>query len=197
MGPNYHNARVAILGHNLREAGGLFDELCVASDVRRLFGEGRKKPHDSWFAYRSTLGAAAAIVSSRGEQLQDDEPDPPDLIPAFDSCAKLQAVKCSPFDSQLSTPTDEMTTRCPDRYLMADLNLLSPRTLLVQGAPARETVMRLFPGEWGNQPQLHHRTVTLGSTVCEIYCLAHPASHKPQWSESWSTLKEALELAAL
>jgi hypothetical protein len=185
IGAEFHRTRVALLAHNLREAGGLLVEMKVAGEVRDTLMGGGSKPHGSWFAFRSMQAVAAVIASARGEKPKEALPTPESLIEPLDSCARFQAVKCSPFDGGDSRPSDAMESLCPDDYLLDDLRLARPGTLIVLGAPARRAVTRLFDGEWVETPGMTHGSVAVDSNQLDVFCLAHPSARRGEWDRSW------------
>ena len=191
VGPRYDKTRVAVLADNLRNAGGLFVEQQVVSEVRAGFGDGQRRVHNSVFAYRSTAAAAALIANAAGEAVPEDKPDPRKLIPALDAYARLQVVKCSPADGALSTPPPAMQRESPDRYLADELRLAAPLNLLVLGRVARDAVARVLGVEWDWTPGLARGAITVERRQCDVYCVAHPAA-RGHWWRSWASLKKAL-----
>lgn len=192
VGARFHEDRVSLLGHNLREAGGLLVELKIAGDVRQRFEIGEKRVYGSLFAYRSMRAAAAVTAWQEGRAVEASEPSPQDLIRALDGCARFQTVKCSPFDGHNSTPSGAMERICPEEFLVHELHLARPRCLIALGAPARRAIERLIPAEWSRDPDLTSASTHLDGGRLDVFCLAHPSTWSA-WYRSWSSLIEHLQ----
>jgi hypothetical protein len=182
---------VLVLADNLRTSGGLLDEQSIVADVLEGFSRGRRTIHRSVFAYRSTTAVHALLNTNSGAP-PAGKPDPASLIPALESCARVQLVKCSPFDGKESKPSDSMTANCPDRYLRSDLALLAPRQMIVLGKPARLALAWMFSIEWREDGGLRRTTLRFASGhSCEVYCLAHPRSQR-HWWPAWYAFTQAI-----
>lgn len=197
IGSEYHRTRVAVMAHNLKEASGLLAEHKVAYDTRRAFESGSPGPYPSRFQ-RHTAKAVAAVLAAQCGELPDSDPEPPELVSVLDAFARIQAVKCSPLDAGDSKPSPAMHANCPVLYLRAELELLSPRWLLVLGVPAHQAVQMLFPdepgNEWNGPPALTRRDIELRDGPCHVFCVYHP-SHA-WWYRSWPLLTQVLSTPA-
>lgn len=85
-----------------------------------------------------------------------------------------------------------MAANCPPRYLRDELTLLAPRTLIALGKPVRETLQRLYAGDWTSGSGLTRGRITLRSGPCEVFRIAHPSSQSHWWPPYWA-LTQALE----
>ncbi len=100
---------------------------------RRSTSGGRRGPGN--FGYQTGRYVAALLANLNGEEVVEEKLGTTLAAEAWESCAFLEAVKCSPARG-VSTPTDAMRRNCPTRYLTEELRVLSPRVLLGVGRPA-------------------------------------------------------------
>jgi uracil-DNA glycosylase len=78
-----------------------------------------------------------------GGQLSPHPRPPEQVVETYQSIARLQAVKCSPFDdANLNRPTRTMDKHCPETYLREELEILKPRAVVVMGQAARDGTSR-------------------------------------------------------
>lgn len=192
VGHDYHNTKVGLLAHNLRAAGGLLVEMKLTAEVRQAFGRGRKGVHETQFGYRSMRSVAAVMAWRRGRGIDDRATSPESLIVTLDNCARLQTVKCSPFDGRNSQPSGAMERTCPDEYLLDDLRLARPTALLTFGTQAKQAVMKMLDAEWEATTELTYGSARLDSEPLEVFCLAHPSARAAGWSRSHTRLIELL-----
>jgi hypothetical protein len=194
VGPHYWPGGVAVLGMNLRDAGGLLVEYEIScrsggeqSQLARL-DAGYREAHGSPFGYRATRSAAAALDWVGCREVQDEEV-PAMLSAALQRTARLQHVKCSPADGARSSPTEAMTRNCPPMLLARELAILRPSVLLTFGDDVRLS-LEAMPEyavtdgtDWLSWGQL-----TLGDTRSEVFSLYHPAAAQNYWANSHADL---------
>ncbi len=158
IGPLYaaDASRLAVVGINLHQAGGLMSLLEMGIHVQSVFLSGQKKVHFGVEEYNGTLfwhrlAAYAAILTRPDWTLSDGEvrlggkplaDDLEALAGTMNSLALVEAVKCSP-DWDHSTPNEPMWACCPSRYLKDEIVILAPRTVLILG----KSVLGVLPFE--------------------------------------------------
>jgi hypothetical protein len=184
IGPSYRSHGVVVVGINLREASGLLIEYeialeeCGQIDVLR---NGGYKPHDSWWAYRSSRTAAAVMRSLESADVLDD-PDPRIVGEAIDRYARVQAVKCSPKDGWLSSRTQAMRDNCPSQYLRAELRLLEPRAIVLCGDEPWMALERVGDIDVTLDGPLAWRGRWQGADQsAEVFWVPHPSSYGKRW----------------
>ena len=196
IGPRYSSHRVAILAINFVAYGGLWANWEIKERELEQLGAGRKKVHDSDFAYAISSYAAITLASYE-KRLPETEalPSPQDGALALESCAFLQAVKCAPVRER-SVPTDEMTHNCPREYLMHELALLAPKTIIVLGdwpSARLQTLQRT--GGWRRTRELERGWMELGDNRVEVLGCYHPGYRG--WRRSYRALVPSLREAPL
>ncbi len=145
VGPAYHPGGVAVLGMNLRYAGGDW-ELAMEHRIAVEPGCGQEaklrsqggRAHRSYWS-KGTMRDVAAVLRSARSASAIDTKDPNELADALLASARLQAVKCSPIGGR-SSPEPAMSERCPRLFLRAELAVLRPSVLLAYGGPAHAAV---------------------------------------------------------
>ena len=183
---------VVVLGINLREASGLYVEYEIASTQLERLQAGHKKPHGSWWAYRSTRAAAAVMRSMSGDN-RLDVPDAVDLAGTLDETARFQAVKCSSKDGARSARTPDMNRNCPPRYLRRELAVLRPAALIGFGLETWNAVKRI--GEIDESvgcDDFSRSAVRLDGLAFEMMWLHHPSSVGDRWQRSFELLLDNL-----
>lgn len=136
VGEEYRPGGACVVGWNLNHTGEewftLLEEFVIADHDRARLGAGyRENEWHSVFAYRS-LASALAIADSIVGVDPVDQPAPQALAAGMARIARAQAVKCAPLGDR-SNPSPEMNLRCPERFLVQELEVLRPRALLVLG----------------------------------------------------------------
>lgn len=191
IGAGYAKSRILILPINLRAAGGLFDEQWIVAAVLSSLRAGRRRIHNSPFAYRTGATALAVLDHLRGAPVQV-RPPPEEVADAVDQSARLQLVKCSPFDGKVSAPTPTMWERCPSFLLTHELQLLAPRVIITFGAAPRSELGRILDGEWRADGPLHRGHVTIGGNRVPVVASAHPNARSNGWLRCQESLTESL-----
>lgn len=160
IGLNYRPGGVCVAGWNLNHGGKdwypLTEEHVIAIESRKKLANGHRRVWGSLFAYRSMSAAAAVHDTLRGKAPVLDS-RPQDLAGYFDDIARVQVVKCSPLDDR-SNPSSEMNANCPPRFLLAELNILKPRVLIVFGGAAKEAALRAIRTIDSVGPHWPHKT---------------------------------------
>ncbi len=182
VGPAYRPGGVAVLGMNLRYAGGDW-ELAMEHRIAVEPGCGQEaklrsqggRAHRSYWSKGTMRDVAAVLRSTRGAPLLDTK-DPNELADALLASARLQAVKCSPIGGR-SSPEPAMSERCPQQFLRAELGVLKPSVLLAYGGPAHGAVHQAG-NVTINEKITRFRRGTLalsGGTSIDVLLLTHPA----------------------
>lgn len=151
IGPRYNNsaARLAVIGTNLNESGGLFEvqQLCIHAQFlisngwkKIRFGNPPERYSGGLFWHR--LAAYAAVICSISDLRVSGDyvevggmpllSNPSLLADAMGEIAFLELIKCSPRGER-SKPSDQMWNLCPREFLLEELSLLRPTILLTMG----------------------------------------------------------------
>ena len=141
VGTDYEQHRVLVVADNVRGGGGLGDELGIVDEVQREMEQGRDRVPDH---SNSTFGPGCAVYADAvlrwlESRVAPTEPKDPRELAAervYARFARLQTVKCSPFNTLVNKPTDTMGHNCPKTYLFSDLELLRPRVIVAMGHAA-------------------------------------------------------------
>lgn len=136
IGPDYFDHRIVVVGMNLVAYGGLWANWESKRWQLEALDEGSKRIDGSPFAYAIASYAYAVSSASAGEH-PEQTPDPVEAAQALRRCAFLQEVKCSPSRTR-SRPEEAMNVNCQREYLLDELDVLEPRTLIVL-APSRSS----------------------------------------------------------
>ncbi|MGH2853406.1 MAG: uracil-DNA glycosylase family protein [Solirubrobacteraceae bacterium] len=156
-------------------------EYAIAERAIEVLEQGQRKPHGSWFAYRSMATALAALASLDGHD-PVEQPTPQDAATAYERVARVQAVKCSPTHDR-SRPTQAMMLNCPERFARRELEMLDPGVLVALGGDAKAALGLLGEASWSEHcDQFHRGTVVLAGSDVEVLALPHPASHGSRWA---------------
>lgn len=196
VGQFYRRGGVVVLGVNLNNASGLLVEYDIAingpkSQLEALRAS-KKKPHGSWWAYRSLRSARAVLCSLDGQPVRD-EADPVAVADTLLRVSRLQAVKCSPQDGARSSRTANMDANCPPKFLQRELEILNPRAVVAFGNEswgALDSIgaMRITTGG----PNVWRALLTQGDRTREVFWLPHPASNGSLWEKSHNSLLASL-----
>ena len=196
VGRRYQTGGVAVAGLNLRtswEEASVALEYMIAENDRKQFVEGRRRSRKrSDFAYRS-MSAAAAIIASREEEKLRSDPSPDSLVTVMDQVARVQLVKCNPSADVVDrgSPSATMCERCPDRFLLAELEVLEPSVLVMFGYDAFRAMNNRSEVRWRSQRDYFARgTWASPGQEAELFWLPHPAGS--QWSYGYDSLIRSL-----
>lgn len=160
IGLNYRPGGICLAGWNLNHAGSdwfpLTEEHVIARASRKKLANGHRKVWGSLFAYRSICAAAAVHDALRGaEPVAPRRPE--DAAGYFDEIARVQTVKCAPRGDR-SNPTSAMNANCPPTFLLAELEILQPRVLIIFGRAAREAALIALRALDQDDPRWSHKT---------------------------------------
>jgi hypothetical protein len=191
IGPAYEPRGVAMLGMNLREAGGLLEEFQISALNLKDLAKGNRRSLSSVFAYHSAQSARALIQSRAGVPVVDYV-NPEELGDFVLATARLQSVKCGPADRRRTTPYPQMYKPCREMYLLDELDILQPGALLAFGVDVSGNV--LWPLCRGTLIDkgggVEQGTITRDWGVIDVYRIYHPSM--PRWSRSHNRLLELL-----
>ncbi|MDP2896459.1 MAG: uracil-DNA glycosylase family protein [bacterium] len=144
IGDGYSDLRLAIIGLNMNEYGGLHAMTGLVNSARSDIRAGCRRVRfgNDPKSYRGTLlfhriGAYAALYAQAARLLHPDFcpdgfPGPSFVADAFDFIALTNHVKCSPLGDR-SAPTRAMIENCGRHVLRRELEILRPREILVLG----------------------------------------------------------------
>lgn len=198
VGPAYRPGGVAVLGMNLRYAGGDWpfatEWNIVLSPIHGQLVSLRngRRAHGSNWAYATMTDVANVLRTQRGEK-GIEKPGREERATALLSSARVQAVKCSPIGGR-SSPTAEMNANCPPRFLRRELEILRPSTLLAYGQPTHDAIKRLGDVsvlEAKAESGFRRVVLPLASGSVTVFLLTHPAS--TGWHASRRALIASLE----
>lgn len=188
IGERYVPGGLCVVGMNFNNWGGLRGHWQICQSHIDEQRQGNRGKEGRFFAY-GAMGYARLLDSwMRGEPIPDDylAPAPEHLAPVWQSCAYLQAVKCSPVGNR-SRPTDAMCHRCPEFLLLDELELMKPGVVLLLGrGPTRDVVRPLLNPTWGCAPgHMEQDTFDLGYGTARLFCCNHPAArNRDRWKDS-------------
>ncbi len=199
LGRGYRPGGVVVLGVNLREASGMYVEYEIARTQPAWLKAGCKKPHNSWWAYRSCRSAAAVLRSIAGARAEElDVAEPEELAEVLDTTARVQAVKCSSKDGARSERTDEMNANCPPRCLRRELAVLRPAALVAFGDETWSAMERIGQiDEAVGGTDFSRSIVHVDGHEFEMVWLRHPSSVGRRWERSFELLLGNLAAAPL
>jgi hypothetical protein len=201
IGARYEPGAVAVVGLNLRDAGGLLCEFEIAAPTAgdpalgahsqwSALKAGRRMVHGSPWAYRSLRSAGLVHDWLRGD-CPIDRDDPRLLADVLELTARLQAVKCSPQDDARSTPTPAMTSNCPPFLLVEELQVLKPGAIVAFGLDVYDVLQRVGDHaiEDGND-FLAWGHIETSERQVPVFWLYHPAGR--YWRNSHDALLKHL-----
>jgi hypothetical protein len=203
VGPDYPaQDGVVVLGMNFNKASGLPEAFELAAYEHEHFALGEKKMgYGNWrevyagslFAYRSTRSAAAALDWIDAVQVVDHV-DSRDLVEPLWRIARLQAVKCAPYNGRRGAPYAEMWIRCPNMLLCREVSIAKPKVMLTFGTEVFAAVARLagfehVPHRGGS---LSRGMLTVDDRRVDVLGLRHPAAFGRGWQESQAALIKLL-----
>ena len=203
VGPRYAEGRIAVVAINSRDDGLPDAEIKAAVQVIDSLRQGHRGfgPNSrSFFHYRVASAVHAVLLSQEG-RLCDERPDPSRTADALLSCARLQAVQCSPLSTSRRSPTSAMVRNCPEFLLRDQLEVLAPDVLLLFGQAAHRAIetpplQMIWDITWANSDRCFSRgQTTLAKRPLTVCAFSHPST--PRWSRSWRAYRESLRVSAL
>jgi len=187
IGPGYKDHRLCAVAINQNEYGGLGAHWWIVGGRLEDLDRGTKPD----FHYPVGRYMAAVLASLDGiPVLSNDELDTGAAADAWRRCCFTEAIKCSPLGER-SRPSDAMWHNCPSRFLLAELAILQPRTLIVVGRDTGDALRQLFRWEdttYG--PSFSRARALFGSVRVEGFFLNHPAYG--HWRRSLESLQTSL-----
>jgi hypothetical protein len=171
-------------------------EYAIAETAIEVLEQGGRKPHGSWFAYRSMATALAVLVSLDGHG-PVEQPTPQEAAAAYERVARVQAIKCSPTHNR-SQPTEAMRVNCPERFARRELELLAPGVLIALGGDAKTAIGLLGEASWSeHRDQFHRGKITLAQSEIDVLALPHPTSRGSLWATGQQELVISLRTRPL
>lgn len=200
VGAQFASHRVVVVAMNQANGGGPLTQFYVSREVQDEVGEGHRRIYGSSFGDAVARYVAAVLRSMRGKS-QQPLPDPNELYDAWDACAVLQAVKCSPasppgVDRHRSTPTRGMWERCPPFLLPKEFEILAPRVVIALGPTVAFQALFRLPGAERTTPvpgsyKALRYVLNLGGRQLPTFVPYHPG-YAP-WRSSLRELRDNLE----
>jgi hypothetical protein len=201
VGAQFASHRVVVVAMNQANAGGPLMQFDVSRGMREKVGEGRRSTGGSSFG-DAVARYVASVVRSMGGQSQQPLPEPDELAAAWDACAVVEAVKCSPAsppgaDRHRSTPTPGMWSRCPPFLLPKEFEILAPRAVIALGRTVAFQALFELPGVERTTPVPGSMTalryvLSIGGRQLPMFVPYHPGYHRWRWS--LRALRDNLEL---
>jgi hypothetical protein len=200
VGPEYRPGGVVVVGINpnvaQRDPTSLDLEHGISWEhyVNRTFAQGRLTEDGSRFGGDSTRTAGLVLDSLERRPIRDRSPC--ELTDVLKQTARLQTVKCVP-KTEVSTPTGEMTIRCPSFLLRDELKILRPARIVTFGAVARAGTKRLngYAPVPTRASRLVRGTLTIDRLAISVYHLDHPRYQKG-FSPGFESLRRHLQRQA-
>lgn len=200
LGSRFVERRIVMVGINFNDYGGLGAHwhICRSHQDHQRRGQRGHDGRPFGFAAAAYVRAVVAALESRLVDVREPPTDPREVADAWDDCAFVEAVKCSP-DRRAGEPYAPMFPNCTDLLLLDELALLAPAVVVVLGrSELREHVRRLFKQhdglEWGmhpNLPSLERDQLRLNGQRAELISVNHPGS-RGHWRRSYVSLVRSL-----
>lgn len=200
IGSRYTETRICVVGINLNGWGGLDAHWYICRGYADDLRAGRRGKAGKPFAHGAACYVHAVLTHLEGSPPAREIPPPPRVADAWDGCAFVEAIKCSP-DRSSATPLDPMWANCPRLLLLDELEILQPRVILALGrGPLRDHLRPLLRKdrllEWGTHPgHIERDRLQLSTTSSECFSLNHPSF--PAWKKSYRQLIESLDTEPL
>lgn len=193
IGPNYPKTGIAVLAMNLRNGGGLLREYeTIAPEVNQSLRGGSKSHFGTSFHYRTGVMVDAVKRALDGDEILTELATTTDAADALCSSARLQLVKCCVNDKGRGNPQGPMRHLCTESYLRNDLELLSPRVLIIVHKKVQGSFWSEMTPEWHDDDGLSWGTFELNGAQVPVFAVHHPSSGT--WSsKSWPALTERLK----
>ncbi len=178
VGAHYFDRRICVVGTNASDWGGIDSNWRICPSHKDALLAGRRGKDGSPFA-EGAMRYAHAVERSLGGATDPDTraASRPQLAETWESCAYLQAVKCSPSTPR-SEPFPEMFRNCPSLLLKDELEILRPDAVIVLGRThLRDWVRPMLQVTWGEHPgHLERDSFELGGSRVELFSCNHPSS---------------------
>lgn len=191
VGPDYSDHRIAVVAINSRDSGHAGDEITATANVLDTLRAGQREYGSRSFFHYRVASAVHAVVNAHDGGPLEEKPEPQATARSLLTSARLQAVQCSPESTSRRTPTPAMVRNCPEFLLRGQLELLTPRILLLFGAAAHRAIetppLKVdWSTTWQDSGGCFSRGQTrfMGQTM-NILAFHHPSA--AGWTRSWRT----------
>lgn len=182
IGKKYFDTRIVIMAINFNNLGGLAGAYWVCEDHIKSMREGKRGKDNRPFSRNAMLYLRVALASLRGEAIPADDGACPneDLAELWESCAFVEAVKCSP-GTHKSYPTASMFNNCPEFLVKVEFEVLKPSVVLLLGRSDLRDVIRPWsvPEEgYGIEegPRMERNQAVIGGRPVTLFSLNHPST---------------------
>jgi hypothetical protein len=198
IGEHYFAHRIALLGINFNDWGGLHAHWQICRSHRAEQEAGHPGHNGREFGFGAAAYVKAVEAAIEGSLNAGDTPpaSPTDVSDAWALCAFWEAVKCAP-NRPRGEPYAPMWGNCIDLLLLEEMERLRPRVVLALGRTRLRDSVRPHLRErrrlsWGSHNGLERDTFHLedGSPV-ELFSLNHPG-RRPHWHHSFQALNHSL-----
>lgn len=187
IGADYECDRVAVAGINLYDYGGLFAQWLIYHELEEKLARAKR--------YKGSMlpfgvGAYVSALLHKGSPNSFVEPSSLEAAKAWRRISFLELVKCSPRRDR-SAPNREMWANCLGEFLLDELRILRPKSLIVIGGGLPALRVQLLPGisGWRKEHGLQRGVLDLGQFSIDVYCCFHTA-YRP-WRSSIAPLLAA------
>ena len=200
IGSAYFDSRVALVGMNLDNFGGLTAHYKICRLHIEALEQGQRGKDGRAFARWAMLYLRPILASL------DNQPPPSSLevenealADLWQRCAFLEAVKCAP-GSERSNPTEAMFSNCPPFLLREELEILMPRVVLIFGrtpGQTRDSIRRWAIPDGSGYGRLkgQHLERDLGEVAgekVELISVNHPSGRSPNVLASLEQLASSI-----
>lgn len=199
IGRSYFDTRVALLGMNFNNFGGLAAHYYVCEDHIRSMEEGRRGKNGEAFSRGAMQYLRVVLANMDREAIPTDQDSVSNeaLAAIWERCAYVQTIKCAP-GTERSNPTEAMIANCPEFLLKEELEILNPSVILLFGRSDLRDVVRPWsvPEDgYGMEegPHLERNRAVIGGRDVTLFSLNHPSSQNSRYvSDSLEQLAESL-----
>lgn len=149
IGSSYQQDRIAIIGLNPHQYGGLYEFQKLVSEAALLIAEGNKKINWGATEYKGTMVFYyAAIYASLVHRaihgrtfsgIEDITFEEAGRV--FDYAAYTNTIKCSPNHDR-SCPSGNMVANCANHVLLDEFKILAPRLIISLGSDATSAAVK-------------------------------------------------------
>lgn len=141
------------------------------------------------FHYRAATTAAAVLDWLEGRPPPLGLRQPKTLASVVEKISRLQAVKCIPRTDRGKT-TDAMCERCPERFLLRELEVLEPGVIVALGKQPREALARTGRLDLSvEKPAFRCGALKLAARTIDCFALPHPSARPPaDWEAGYAGL---------
>jgi len=203
IGQKYSELELLVIAINMNEYGSYEGAINLIEQTKVEIEQGRRKmfvsdTYSGTFLFHR-MGSYVTAFAEKAELLKptwiEDYPSPPDIVSALEFISYTNHVKCSPTGEK-SKPSYQMWERCGNFILKPEIELLSPKRLLVLGNSDNfyylnhnvlDTEIAL---KWQGKIGIGNGYINKKSI--EIFVVPHPASFGGNSSEIMNDLNQVL-----